>query len=269
MKLWEFTADDGLPLVDPESLPDSSVKQVINMAPLGPGRVCLAGAFGRTWLAIAAFDPQAKKTVKVFHEARNAPEAKALDQWMRTTVAFEPVRMFTLTGERGASRVLIGRGCIDHWVESHPLVVDPETLKVEVMKEVVYNINLVNAQVRDGVLYYLGDGLPDNRHLVTIAFPGTEKKSVMTNLPHGRVTLDGDSFFHVTTDSEGWWHGSLAKKEVRRVGFMAPGNVNFMGSSAHYGVLVQQTSKVDQKNPTARQSNTLYQVAVSPMKKTK
>jgi hypothetical protein len=244
------------------------VKQLIRIAPLGPGRVCLAGSFGRSWLAVATFAPQEGKTVKIFHEAREAPEVKAPDQWMRTTIAFEPGCMFTVTGAQGAQRVLIGRKCSDFNVESHPLIVDPDSRKVDVMKDRVYTTSLQHAQVRDGAIYYLGDGLPNNRHLLKIAFPGVKRKSIMAGLPDGRMILAGDDF-HVASEDKGWWQGSVSKAQAQPVGYMAPGHINFIGQSAHYGVLVYQSSKLNQDGKDVPQFNRLYQVEVSPKKSSK
>lgn len=58
----------------PQSAADSSgvrAPQTIRMAPAGPGRVCLAGSFGRTWIATVTFDPTTGKgTGKVFMRRR-------------------------------------------------------------------------------------------------------------------------------------------------------------------------------------------------------
>ncbi len=41
-------------------------------APLGPGKVCMAAGFGRSWIATVAFDPAGHHEVRVFHEATEA-----------------------------------------------------------------------------------------------------------------------------------------------------------------------------------------------------
>jgi hypothetical protein len=262
LKTWEFTAEDGLLLVDPKSMPDRNAKQIIDMAPLGPGRVCLAGSFGRAWLAIATFDPKADKTVKIFHEAREAPEANVPNQWTRTTLAFEPVRMFVLTGAKGARRVLIGRTGTDGGMQQHPLLVDPDNLTVEVMKDTVGTDYLRNAHVQEGSAYYVGhdpiNPVAKSQHLIQIVFPG-QRKSVMPGFSVGRCVLLNDEV-HVVTNRLDWWQGSLAKKQTRSVGVLpSTGQLDFVGLTSHYGVLVNIME------PELR-ANRLYQVVVAPKK---
>jgi hypothetical protein len=260
LKTWEFTAADGLPLIDPKSMPDRNAKQIIDIAPLGVGRVCLAASFGRSWLAMATFDPNGAKTVKVFHEAREAPEANVPNQWTRTTVAFEPACMFVLTVDHGNRRVLIGRTCRDAEVTNHPLLVDPETLTVEVMKDTVWIQRLQKAQVKDGAVYYVGHGqIGKGRDLAQIAFPGHQRKSVMTGFPDGNCVFVNDEIYAYTSHLE-WWHGSFAKKEIHQVGAPTKWHqLDFVGRSSHYGVLIYMPV------PELRGFQ-IYQVVVAPKK---
>jgi hypothetical protein len=262
-QIWEIGASDGLPLADPESLPDRNTSQVITVAPLSSGRVCLAGSFGRSWLAIATFDPKGTKTVKVFHEAREAPEANAKDQWARTTIAFEPAGMFTLAGDKGAQRVLIGRRCRDHQVAQHPLLVDPHTLTVEVMKDEVSPQKLQRGQVRNGAVYYVGHGRGEtDLQLVNVAFPGHLTRGVMTGLPLERGLLVDDKEIHLLRyDTGRWelWHGTLARKQAQPVGLLPKGDFRYIGRSSHYGVLICMY------DPQSSWSN-IYQVVVAPYK---
>src|SRR5205823_3443846 len=90
---------------------EAASSQYMNLAPLEPGRICLAGHMGRTWLAIATFEGD-KKSIRVFHTAREAqnPEDKA--QARSTAVSFMPDYMFTLESARSTGlvrRTLIGR----------------------------------------------------------------------------------------------------------------------------------------------------------------
>ena len=62
-ELWKFGPEDGLP-------PSTSCA----VTALAPGRVCAAGYFGHTWCAVATFDPQKGKSLKVFFEAHLADE---------------------------------------------------------------------------------------------------------------------------------------------------------------------------------------------------
>jgi len=67
-RIWKFTADDNLPPMSTGSV-----------APLAPGKVCVAGYFGRTWCAIATFDPDKGKSLKVFFEAREVVDFRNYD----------------------------------------------------------------------------------------------------------------------------------------------------------------------------------------------
>jgi len=210
------------------------------MAPLAPGRVCLAGSFGRAWLAIATFDPKEAKSVKVFHEAREAVEAK-VKQWARSTLAFAPACMFVLHGDNGERRVLIGRNCREGEVESHPLLVDPDTLAVTVMQDNVWINRLTVGQPHDGAVYYVGHGVPGKRFdLVKIAFPGKRTSVINGGLHGGRLLLVGDDL-HQANDQKEWLLGSFAKMQLTLAAPQMFGTLNFMGRSNHYGALIQMS----------------------------
>jgi hypothetical protein len=212
-------------------LPDRSKNQNIDMAALGPGRVCLVGSFGRTWLAMATFDPKKGKTVKVFHEAREAAEAKVGDLWMRTTVAFEPSCVHVLTGEKGARRVLIGRNANDYTagMQQHPLLVDPDTLRVEVMKDKATFDPNRPGQARDGAVYRWG---------AKVEFPGVRKSLIDNYPPYGIWSVLVNDEIHVCTLDKQWWHGSLQNKKLRHLGTIAEGQLDHVGVSSHYGVVI-------------------------------
>jgi hypothetical protein len=228
----QVTAEDGLPVIPAESLPDQTW-QSLAAAPLGPGRICLAGWFGRTWLAIVTFDPRAGKSVKVFHEARERAESR--EDWKRTTIAFSPRYMCTLTDKpdgsgKAAQRVLIGRnGPPD--VEDHPLCVDPETLSVEVEQEQLAARNPGLWAGHDGALYLFMNA----RTLGRFGFPKLKTEPVLSPIALGHLVLSGD---RVMTVGKPWWAGSLSRKEAHPAGEMVG---DFAGAwpSAHYGLLVQ------------------------------
>lgn len=253
LKTWEFSEADGLPLIDPKTLPDVRTIQTIRIAPLAPGRVCLAGSFGRAWLAIATFDALGGKSVKVFHEAPQAPEANVPQQWSLTTVAFEPSCMYVLAGPNGSQRILIGRKCTDGYVENHPLLVNPDTLTIQVIKDSINPQRLKQAQYRNGSVYYLVPKNPNNYSLLKIGFPGDKQETFMTGLPDGRALLVGDDL-HVVDLRQNWWHGSLATKTIAKVGTLPSGDVDFIGPSNHYGVLMRMRHERHSK---------IYQVYVS------
>ena len=250
-KMWEVLEADGLPIAAPDSLPNKDTLQDIAVAPLGPGKVLLAGSFGKSWLAIATFDPrEERKSVKVFHEARETAVANGQNQWTRTTIAFQPACMFVLEGDKSARRILIGRESTDPLIENHPLLVDPEGLKVEVMKDSVSIQSLKRGSVHQGSVYYSGHG----KQLFKIDFPGHERKPVMKDVPDGQVLLVGDEIYVASLQKE-LWHGSLANKQIQRVSPMPNGDLRFIGRSSNYGILLSTWDPEDRYK--------IYQVKVS------
>jgi hypothetical protein len=134
---WEVTAKDGLPIEGMTTGP--GIQHQLIVAPLSPGRACVVGWFGRTWIAMVQFDPKAGpgagRSVNVFHEARDVVRVADAAQDRGTTVAFEPRYALTLTdpaappGGKARQRVLIGRSAVGDSGHS-PLLVDPDTLAV-------------------------------------------------------------------------------------------------------------------------------------------
>src|SRR5439155_16710301 len=61
-KVWTLGKVDGLP----------SMSHGVRAVGLEPGRICLAGAFGRSWIANVTFSPTQGAKVDVFFEARDA-----------------------------------------------------------------------------------------------------------------------------------------------------------------------------------------------------
>ncbi len=113
-RIWKFTADDGLPPMGGQN--------GAAVAPLGQGRVCVAGYFGRAWCAVASFDPQKGKSLKVIHEARAVAEGRRPGD-ADPEVASPIERLCTLTaaraaGERPQQRVLL--------VGDRTLLIDPD-----------------------------------------------------------------------------------------------------------------------------------------------
>ena len=170
--------------------------------------------------------------------------------------------MFVLAGDKGAQRVVIGRHCIDLTGKTlqHPLLVDPDTLKVEVMKDTAMFNRMWPADVREGKARF-GQYNFDRKSvdLMEIALPGNQCKSIMTGLPQGQCVLLSDEI-HVLGMNNEWWYGSLAKKQIRKVATLPSGKYFRVAHSSHYGVLVYTF----QEYPP-----TIYQVVVTPKKSAK
>jgi hypothetical protein len=246
-KKWEVTARDGLPEIAAKDLPEKYTEQYLMAAPLSPGKVCLAGTFGRSWIGIATFDPAKGASVKIFHEAREVADDKDQEQGNRTTAAFNPVWMQTLTSKPDASgrvsqRVLIGRDS-KHWrVGSRSLLVDPDNLSVELAPIDVRDFT--GSRAYGNAIYGSGSTGHGNA-LIRMTFPGTVER-VWDKMPaNGRVRLVGDRVnvidynsnkdFYTTAHPQ-WWTGSLARKELHMARDMPP-QVDDVYESAHYGLL--------------------------------
>ncbi len=109
------------------------------IAPLGDGRVCIAGYFGRLWIALASFDPVKGFQTKVIFEARDVLDwehmgmvfqmgqidPKVTSPRLALPVLFADTLFAPAADGRPAQqRVMIGRKA------NSPLVVDPKTQTV-------------------------------------------------------------------------------------------------------------------------------------------
>ncbi|MBC7856448.1 MAG: hypothetical protein IAF94_23710 [Pirellulaceae bacterium] len=133
-KVTELKEDSGLP----SEIPDKTFSPVLAAAALGPGKAFLVGSFGKTWLGTAKFDGE-KGTIKIIHEAQDAPARNLRDQWRNTSLTFGPAYLFALSDpaadkESPSKRMIIGRASEDVEAFTHPLLVDPDSGKVTVLE---------------------------------------------------------------------------------------------------------------------------------------
>ncbi len=132
-KVTEIKEESGLP----SEIPDKNFSPVLAAAALGPGKAFLVGSFGKSWLGTATFDGE-RGTVKIIHEAQDAPVRNSPDQWRNTALTFSPAYLFALSDpadkEQLSRRMLIGRASEDMEAFSHPLLVDPDSGKVTVLE---------------------------------------------------------------------------------------------------------------------------------------
>ncbi len=290
-RAWKITTADGLPFASQSELPPHTA-QFLNVAPIGPGRICAVGAFGRTWLAIVAFDPGGRKSVEVFHEAREvAPEPPPNDPtpddlWKSTALAFRPRYMVTLTGPRAdgagpARRILLGRSARHYQpASSHPLLIDPDTKTVQVVNE---NVDVYQGKpfdVHRGEFYWneephvmRRDPSP-KRNLYRLGLPDLVKRPVLRDLlEEGRVASLGDRIAVLGTrwmesdlSGEGaappatsvpWYFlrasGDRPSTEVIRRGHLSVTGVH---RSHHYGLLITIT----EPNPPRESLHNIYKV---------
>jgi hypothetical protein len=139
-------------------LPKDEVRSV-SLAPIAPGKVCVVGHFGpevggRAWIALATTGESRKGKISIVHEARDFNQSAAAD-WKNPHLAFDVSRAHTLRFAKPdggmQTAVLIERGGINH-----PLLIDPETLKVTVVEDPVGSETISQAVEHDGAFYWLG-----------------------------------------------------------------------------------------------------------------
>jgi hypothetical protein len=135
-QVWEVTEQHGLPILLGDKVPRRSIRPLMRTSPLAPGKVCVAGGFGRGWIAIVSLNDGSPK-VDVFHEARELADNEDKEAWKRTTLAFYPKAILTLSepkadGQKG-QRVIIERSGEYPRFHGHPLIVDPVRRTVEVL----------------------------------------------------------------------------------------------------------------------------------------
>ncbi len=266
-KVWDVSAAEGLPQAPVQELAEKFATAALVAAPLEPGRACTAGAFlGRAWVATATFDPATGKAAfKIVHEARDTHDPTDKEQWARTTTAFAPFYIYTLTGTAGADgkpprRVLIGRGGGSNFkVSEHPLTFDPDRGTVEVLKARIWNGPTRDRSATAGGAVYFMESYPNPdspnhplTHVARVGFPGPDKAIVLAPLPPSvgqmsRTAVRGDKLHVVLEQHEvdfgkggapvrtcQWWTADLDGKNPRRVATGLP-PIGGVWESSHYG----------------------------------
>lgn len=262
-KVCDLTTVDGLPQPAAES---GKTNSSLAIAPLGPGRVCVAGFNGRGWVATVSLDTDKGGSAKVIHEARDVPDRQKTDQWKKTTIAFTPASARTLRGSadgKPITRVLIGRSQTGIFeIDTHSLLVDPDTGAAEVFETATESFGFRNGMKQagpapGGVLYYQGHA--DKRDsLLRMTLPGPKIETVAKELP---VRLRGifpeESKFHLIEhvpplpgaapdSARSRWTASwsILEADAKRPRLVGTGllQINTVGVSMHYGlVAIAQT----------------------------
>ena len=221
----EFTEKEGLSLPSVRSIPGKPYYTYrVRIAPVAPGKVCIVAGYGRAWIAMVTLDPEGNHKVNVFLRAVEAQTRNDLDQWKKTTVAFVPKRTFTLEGPGNGKdsvrrKVLIDRGhhinLVNLEVASHPLIVDAETLAIEVVPRELRLPERV--EVHQGALYWVGRVAPsyDQLGVVRASLPDLTPKLVMALEKNGRLFFTGEQV-HVA--GKQWWTGRLGDSRLKCLG---------------------------------------------------
>jgi len=198
-KVTEVTGKHGLPELTPEQVDDRPELNRLWVASLDPGRACVAGSIlGRTWVALATFDPKTGPVVKVIHEARGAVERFNPKQGTGADIGFEPTYMLTLRptpqpGAKAEPRILLGRRPPTAEISLRPLLIDVDRPAVDVTPAEAICWTTPNcATAGDGVAYFVVGSRyasPNPQHIWRVAAPGGANEKVATGLPSGDIRL--------------------------------------------------------------------------------
>ena len=235
-KVWTFSAADGLP---PMQSPGGPA-----VTPLEPGKICLAGHFGRSWCGVATLDPAAGIKLDIFYEAREVDPETNPANGQNVRLASPVVFLCTLTSAAAAGgppqqRVLLNRQA------AGTLLLDPRTRSVRLLPYRIPPETFFCAH--DGMLYWEGFRRADNRtELYRTGFPDFHMELVNPESQFGFCLIEGNRL-HVLGDRAGipcWCLAARVQDEVRRLRGPVPwtsGNIlSFSGHialSRHYGLI--------------------------------
>lgn len=192
-RVWKLDATNGLP-------PMSSGVQA---SALEPGRICLSGSFGRSWIADVRFTPETGAKIDIFFEAREVHDDLDNDAWKNVHEAYLPTWMITIFvpgSQPPQRRVLVGRSY-------YPLLVDPDQRSVEVLPDSVSSsMSGRNFAIHDGALYWSVPtlGREEKKTMWRFGLPELKRQKIQPELPteHGIVVFDED---RVHLIGERWW----------------------------------------------------------------
>lgn len=215
---WNIGDTPSLPLQrrQPKSPTDESYIEYLRVAPIGPGKACVAGYFGETWLAVVEFEPQKGAKAQVFHEARRAAVTEDPNGWKRPDISFKPPYMFTVPVNpkfRTAknTRVLIGREGT-----SHPLSVNAHDLSVEVVADELGGAWSTFESPRwfpaeDSIVCHAFDGVGPG--FATYPAPEFKRSKLEGNAPDGLIATRGEQ---VVVCGDGCWIKDGKDTEFRK-----------------------------------------------------
>lgn len=266
-EVWEVTAAHGLPPIRlAEARATYNVDPSFAITAVEPGRVCVAGFFGRTWVADLRFDPQRGPSVRVLHEARERADRARASDWRSTVMAFDPSYMFTLTPSAvagqppAARRVVVGRQVnIDRNMDLslpvalHPLVIDPDAGTVSVLEDEV-RYGHADAMVAEGDALYWTErpefrtGLPAviTYSLWRVRLPDLRRERVSERAFEGSAVTFGMAMVgnRMLVSGEQLWSTDVTTGASTPLGGGLPYTLTFgdrplLMKSNHYGLLLR------------------------------
>ncbi|WP_254511735.1 hypothetical protein [Anatilimnocola floriformis] len=211
-KAIEFTSDDGIPKSD-----DRQAK--LRLAPVAPGKVCVAGFSGRSWVATAEVADEGKRKFDIFFEAREVVTGTEQSHVTNPQVVFTPTRLFTLKNAKGESVIVVGRESRSTIVSTRPLIVDPQAKTARVATFTCTNWGHGGdrwvTQGEDGIYFYELDPNPPNpQNLMRVRWPGNEKEKAVVDCPQGMLAFDKRGL-HVI--GKKWWLADVSTGTVKKL----------------------------------------------------
>lgn len=204
----EFSTDDGLP-----EMPLDQTE--IKLAPLAPGKVCVVGYSGRTWIAIAEITDNGTRRVEVFFEAREVATGEDESHRHNPKIAFTPTRMVTLRDGKGNCQVLVGRSANSPLVRASPLIIDPIAKRVSIAPftcpEWDHGGDKFLARSTDAIYFYEHQ---DSLNLMRVRFPCDKKEMCIERCPEGWLIFN-DRGLHIV--GKKWWLADVTAGKVTTI----------------------------------------------------
>jgi len=212
----------GLPMPEGFVAPGSGVfTKSFSLAAIEPGMLCVAGTFGRTWIAIVSADPAGAANVKIIHEAREVLELMDDEAWRSSKYQFNPKWSHTFSSEVNGTvvrRVILARGGAGGgggWLMGHPLVIDPDSGSVGVIQGRIWDVAMPAVQWHDyseSALFQVSRvqmrGIPA---LVRLGFPTFEPEPILRSVPEGTVAITPGRIHIVGAK---WWSARFDGSKV-------------------------------------------------------
>ncbi|HAC91268.1 MAG TPA: hypothetical protein DCF63_11670, partial [Planctomycetaceae bacterium] len=198
----------------------------ISVAPIGPGRVCIVGSFGRAWIALVEVLPTGGTKVELIHEAREVFQPEDRKAYRNANVGFAPMLLETLvdpSDAKASPKVLIWRhemednGAI---VRSYPLLVDPEEKRAIVPNEAIIAIRNDSKVigVQDDAIFQIKPH-PISREIILVRhqLPKLDARVIAENTPQGLIRVV-ENELHII--GQKWWTIDLNQPSVRERAFV-------------------------------------------------
>lgn len=192
---WVFDSAAGLPPMDQ--------KDGARIIGLEPGKVCLAGYFGRRWIAAATLDPASGIKLDVLHEAKDKPEANNPKQNRLLSVAQPVTELQTLSGRKTDNGPLEHRIFLKRQETGDFILIDPQQRQVTLLNESLGGeVHHVLGKRGDtlfitGKLKHLGETPRGKLDSYELTLPEFRPRKI-ADLPNGKImgTFDGETYLY-------------------------------------------------------------------------